>query len=106
MLLRKARQERGWSQKDLADLIGVPQSFMISRWENGTAYPGPGYRAKLSSVFGKRYEELGLLKSVPLCMSIKAQAPIIDPAIPTRQPGALALVVRAQLLEQVKQSLL
>ena len=106
ILLRKARQERGWSQKDLADLIGVPQPFMISRWENGTAYPGPGYRAKLSSIFGKPYEELGLLKSTPLLMPVKDQTPIIDPAIPTRQPGALALTGRARLLGQVKQHLL
>src|SRR5689334_20239710 len=90
ILLRKARQERGWSQKELADLLGVPQSFMISRWENGTTYPGPEYRAKLGSVFGKRYEELGLHKSISLGTS--SHMPISDPAIPIRQPGTSVLI--------------
>lgn len=103
MLLRRARQERGWSQKELADLLGVPQSFMISRWENGTTYPGPEYREKLGSVFGKRHEELGLHKSIALCAPF--QMPIIDPAIPMPQPGTSALIGRRELLEQIKQSL-
>ncbi|MBV9709725.1 MAG: helix-turn-helix domain-containing protein, partial [Ktedonobacteraceae bacterium] len=102
ILLRRARQERGWSQKELADLLGVPQSFMISRWENGTTYPGPEYREKLRSIFGKRCEELGLYKSVS---PYPSQIPVIDPAIPVRQPGTSVLVGRDLLLEQIKQSL-
>jgi len=105
VLLRKARQERGWSQKELADLIEAPQSFMISRWENGTASPGPGYQEKLSSIFGKCYEELGLRKRVSPRVSVEAQMPIIDPALPTRVPGALPLIGRNQILEQIKQLL-
>lgn len=107
MLLRKARQERGWSQKELADLIGVPQPFMISRWENGTARPGPAYRKKLSSIFDKKYEELGLHIFVSLVMPEEAQkpAPILDPTIPMRQPGAPTLIGRDLLLTQIKRDL-
>ncbi|MBA2394279.1 MAG: helix-turn-helix domain-containing protein [Ktedonobacteraceae bacterium] len=109
MLLRKARQERGWSQKELADLIGVPQPFMISRWENGTARPGPAYRKKLSSIFDKKYEELGLHIFVSQVMPEETQTPaptsIIDPTIPVRQPGAPTLIGRDLLLAQIKREL-
>lgn len=76
-LLRKARQERGWSQKELADLIGVPQPFMISRWENGTGRPGPVYRKKLSSLFGKQYNELGLCKYYTGAINLTEKEPEI-----------------------------
>ena len=38
--LRRARRERGWSQRDLANVAGVDQP-LISRLENGIA---PGIR--------------------------------------------------------------
>ena len=42
----KARLERGWSQQDLAELVGT--TFVnISRWENGSNFPTPYYRQKL-----------------------------------------------------------
>ncbi|GHO80008.1 hypothetical protein KSD_77790 [Ktedonobacter sp. SOSP1-85] len=100
-LLRKARQERGWTQKELADLIDVPQSFMISRWENGTTYPGPIYREKLSAIFGKGYKDLGLYRSTPTLVPDGAQKQIIDHAIPVRQPGDPPLIGRDHLLEQI-----
>jgi len=78
---------------------------MISRWENGTAYPGPRYQEKLSSAFGKCYEALGLLKFVSPSEPAEVQTPIIDPAIPMRQPGAQPLVGRSQILERIKQHL-
>ena len=36
-LLRRARLERGWTQKVVADRIGTPNDMMITRWERGTA---------------------------------------------------------------------
>lgn len=105
VLLRKARQERGWSQRELADLIGVTQSFMISRWENGTVCPRPNYQEKLISVFGKCYEELGLHKPASLFLTVESRASIFDPAIPMRQPGAPTLIGRSPILDQIEQSL-
>jgi tetratricopeptide (TPR) repeat protein/transcriptional regulator with XRE-family HTH domain len=58
--LRDARTEQGWSQQDLADKIGTT-SINISRWENGSTFPSPYYRQRLSKVFGKTPAELGLL---------------------------------------------
>ena len=58
--LHDARLERGWSQQDLAELVGT--TFVnISRWENGSNFPTPYYRQKLCDVFGKTPAELGLI---------------------------------------------
>ena len=58
--LHEARLERGWSQQDLAELVGT--TFVnISRWENGSNFPNPYYRQKLCDVFGKTPAELGLI---------------------------------------------
>src|SRR5215472_16265104 len=58
--LRAARQERGWTQRQVADHIGAPHSLNISRWENGTAFPSAYYLEQLCHLFGKTVRELGL----------------------------------------------
>lgn len=58
--LRKAREERGWPQEKLAELINTT-SVNISRWENGATFPSPYFRQKLSKVFDKTLAELGLV---------------------------------------------
>jgi transcriptional regulator with XRE-family HTH domain/Tfp pilus assembly protein PilF len=60
LLLRDARLERGWSQKELADQLGTT-SVNISRWENGLTFPTPYFRQQLCEVFGKTPAELGLV---------------------------------------------
>lgn len=45
-LLRRARLERGWTQKDVADRIGSPLNVNINRWERGTAFPSTYYVAQ------------------------------------------------------------
>lgn len=62
LLLRTARKERGWTQKEVADRIGAPQAFNISRWENGTAFPSAHYVERLCHLFGKSARELGLIQ--------------------------------------------
>src|SRR5438034_5013645 len=61
--LRDAREERGWTQKDVADRIGAPHPLNISRWESGTAFPRSHYIEQLCLLFGKTPRELGLLHS-------------------------------------------
>ena len=106
LLLKRARQERGWSQQEVANLIEAPQSFMVNRWENGTAFPGPSYREKLCALFGKSRQELGLLKqpSVVLVPS-DPLAPVYDPTIPIHLSNVRTLIGREQLLAQLKQQL-
>src|SRR5438874_7407140 len=63
LLLRDAREERGWTQKDVADRIGAPHPLNISRWESGTAFPRSHYIEQLCLLFDKTPRELGLLHS-------------------------------------------
>jgi predicted ATPase/transcriptional regulator with XRE-family HTH domain len=60
--LRKEREQRGWTHKDVADKIGLPDSHAVSRWERGVISPGPHYRKELIRIFGKSLEELNLLQ--------------------------------------------
>jgi transcriptional regulator with XRE-family HTH domain len=60
--LRRQREQRGWSQRYLAQQIGAPTPFYVSRWENGVSRPSPYYREKLCTLFGKDAYELELLE--------------------------------------------
>ena len=64
-LLRRSRQERGWTQKDVADRIGAPLDLNVTRWERGTSTPSAYYTQKLCELFGKSASELGLLPPRP-----------------------------------------
>jgi len=59
-LLREARERRNWTHKEVADLIGLPDSHTVSRWERGIALPQRRYRRELCRVFAMSAEELGL----------------------------------------------
>lgn len=59
--LRQARENKGWSQQNVAEQIGTNR-FTVTRWERGLATPSPYYRQKLSALFGMTPRELGLLK--------------------------------------------
>ena len=59
-LLKQAREERGWSQKDVAEKIATDPKT-VSRWERRVAYPSPYFRQKLSDLFQKSLRELELL---------------------------------------------
>jgi predicted ATPase len=67
-LLRAARKERNWTQKEVADSIGSPQSFNVSRWEQGTAFPSAHYIQQLCLLFGKSSRELGLINDEPVTL--------------------------------------
>jgi predicted ATPase/transcriptional regulator with XRE-family HTH domain len=59
-LLRAARKERGWTQRQVADRVGAPLSLNVTRWENGTAFPSAYYIERLCQIFDKSVRELGL----------------------------------------------
>ncbi len=61
--LKRARLARGWTHKDVADRLKLPDIRQVSRWERGVNNPHPHYRQALSDLFGKSQEELGLLKA-------------------------------------------
>ena len=58
--LRQMRKERGWTQLEVADAIGV-MKLAVGRWERGERMPQRFYREKLCELFGKNAVELGLL---------------------------------------------
>ncbi len=59
-LLRSARENRGWTQEELAEKIGTT-SVTISRWESGITFPSRYFRRKLSTLYGQSIRALGLL---------------------------------------------
>jgi transcriptional regulator with XRE-family HTH domain len=61
-LLRTARENRGWKQAQVADMIGCPNSVNISRWENGMTIPNRYYRQKLCELYGKDAVHLGFVQ--------------------------------------------
>src|SRR5437588_8962712 len=86
-LLRVARQERGWTQQDVADRIGAPHSLNISRWESGTAFPRAHYIQQLCRLFEKSASELGLIQSEDTLIhqDISLASEKIEVSVPTTQ---------------------
>jgi len=60
--LRRERERRAWSQQELADEVGTTP-LNVGRWERGVTQPNPYFRRKLSEVFGKSAQELGLVST-------------------------------------------
>ena len=58
--LKTERKQRGWTQAELAETLGVSTKTVV-RWERGRSMPFPYYRRKLSTLFGKTDQELGLI---------------------------------------------
>jgi len=86
-LLRQARQERGWTQKDVADQIGAPLDLNVTRWERGTAKPSAYYVQKLCALFGKSARELGLLPPQPETQETTTSSKSDKPDNPEPEPG-------------------
>ncbi|MDD3340888.1 MAG: helix-turn-helix transcriptional regulator [Bacilli bacterium] len=71
--LQKLRKERGYSQEDLADVIGVSRQA-VSKWESGTSYPETEKLIELSKLFSISLDEF-------LKEEKKEEKPVIDPII-------------------------
>src|ERR1043166_277383 len=59
--LKQERERRSWTQSEVAERLGTTQ-INVSRWENGSMFPGSYYRQRLGELFGKSMEELGFLE--------------------------------------------
>src|SRR5690348_4346929 len=56
-LLKQERERRGWTQKVLAETVGVTR-VTVSRWESGVTIPPLYARRKICTLFNKTMEEL------------------------------------------------
>ncbi len=94
-LLRMARLERGWTQKDVADQIGAPLDLNVTRWERGTARPSAYYVQKLCKLFGKSASELGLLPPQPEEPAANSKPNRAEPDHPSKDlpTGTLTLLI-------------
>jgi transcriptional regulator with XRE-family HTH domain/tetratricopeptide (TPR) repeat protein len=83
--LKALREERGWTQQDVADQIarlawirrrkqvGV-NADMVAKWERGDKRPSPPYRELLSLLYGTDAQGLGIAGSGPAPASAHADA--------------------------------
>lgn len=62
-ILKREREQRGWSQARLAELVGT-DAATVSRWERGYATPSPYFREHLCCLFEKSAHDLGFLQDV------------------------------------------
>lgn len=69
--LRQARIARNWRQRELAEQLGTTV-VTVKRWERGYQQPSSYFRAKLSILFGKSAEELGLIDETLSSSGMKA----------------------------------
>jgi transcriptional regulator with XRE-family HTH domain len=59
-IVRKERVLRRWSQADVAEKIGSDPKT-VGRWERGLTFPSPHMSQRLSEIYGKSIQELGLV---------------------------------------------
>ena len=55
--IRQLREERGWSQQELAQRLGASMNT-VYRWERGQAKPTWVYRRRLADLFGVKVAEI------------------------------------------------
>ncbi len=60
-LLRNQRKQLGWTQAKVAEALGI-NIKTVRRWELGLSVPYPYYRRRLSILFGKTAQQLGLME--------------------------------------------
>jgi tetratricopeptide (TPR) repeat protein len=61
-LLKYEREQRNWTQEDVAEQIGAPDPKMVGKWERGVTMPHLHYGKKLAELFEKSVRELGLVR--------------------------------------------
>ena len=62
--IRQLREERGWSQLEVAVRVGVEQST-VSEWERGVKTPRPRRQQALADLFGISVESIAFGPAEP-----------------------------------------
>jgi transcriptional regulator with XRE-family HTH domain len=97
--LRKAREERGWTQKDVTSHLDLPDVRTFRRWECGEAFPSLRYRIKLCELFAMSAEDLGLIPTTETDLSLSESSDTHASSKVHKKPE------RASLYSLLKQSL-
>ena len=63
-IISTLRKEKGMTQKDIADQLGITDKA-VSKWERDIAFPDTATIPKLAEILGVSVEELMQAKSVP-----------------------------------------
>lgn len=92
-LLMYEREQRHWTQEDVAVRVEAPDAKMVGRWERGITTPTAYYRQKLMTLFGKSARELGFVRNGEIAFW----------RVPARRN--LFFTGREALLEQIHNSL-
>lgn len=71
--LAEERKSHRWSQKEVAEYLGTTQ-HNVSRWERGVTRPGPYFRTRLCTLFGKSAEELGFTEGSQQASTAREEA--------------------------------
>ncbi|GAC1508114.1 MAG: XRE family transcriptional regulator [Ktedonobacteraceae bacterium] len=108
LALRRARDQRGWSQERVAQEIGT-DARNVGRWERGETIPSPHFRTKLCLLFQVNAQTLGLVvpphvssvESDLLPAQIPAPGPIIDTMLPRLTIPMSQIVGREAILNDL-----
>ncbi len=125
--LRAAREQKGWTQRSLAQMVQVEEQTVRS-WERGKRFPSLESRMRLSALFGLSAQELGLTSaaapvspssqeasppmhslSVPPSTSPFAEKSNAEPdgtsaALPSPVASRRAMINRQRMLTRVRQT--
>ncbi len=103
-VLRTERLLHHWSQRDVAERIGVTV-VTISRWERGIHAPGPYFRLRLCALFHKEATDLGLFSPelTKIGEELQDQSFLCDPMVPCLENGQsqTPLVGRAEAIREI-----
>lgn len=64
-IISTLRKEKGMTQKDIADKLGITDKA-VSKWERDVAFPDTAAIPKLAEILGVSVEELMQAKAVPV----------------------------------------
>jgi len=78
--IAQRRSELGWTQKKLAEYLGV-DSISVSRWEHGLTKPGPGAATRLRRWFDSDGTDTDSFVRGEAGLSDSSRTPGLNPAI-------------------------
>ena len=75
-IISTLRKEKGWTQKNIADELGITDKA-VSKWERNIALPDIATIPKLAELLGVSVEELMQAKTAPV-PAVRESARIVD----------------------------